>query len=302
MAKISSSATSLGLSEPVVKPKVNVTSEQRKALSQLLPKLISSDKTVVEATFATLKANQELKLDEEVLDRVIIWIKNRTKDGKLSSEMIDNFLRETECENANEISSLTITPPSYALDDEKKITSWPKRPAFGAHSEKNYYDRRIHRTVCSENRIRRQFLQATKTKKMQFHLPNDLEIVHFNGYFYGVLHPKTINYVLKARELAVFWPGFDPTKEILTRCRLLLAYKTSRGILHYLPLNKMVDGRWSISDFGFKTPLFESLKVLVSYLRDAKFVQPNKETSEYEHMPVWELDEKTLDIRQMADV
>ncbi|KAI6206185.1 hypothetical protein M3Y94_00878700 [Aphelenchoides besseyi] len=270
-------------------------------MRELLPKLMSSDKTVAEATFATLKANQELKMDEKALNIIIAWIQSRINEGESSSDVVADLLDEKENEFGNQSPALTITPPSYALDDETKIANWPKRPDRGAHSEKNYYDRRIHRSICFEDRIRRELMQANKTNKLEFQLTNNQEIAHFNGYFYGVLHPAAIDYILKVRELAIFWPGFEPTEELFTSSRLLLAYKTSREVLHFLPLNKLADGRWSIFDFGFKAPLFKSLKVMISYLRDAIFVSPNKKTIEYEHIPVWQLDDKTLDVRQMTE-
>ncbi|KAI6198088.1 hypothetical protein M3Y94_01303400 [Aphelenchoides besseyi] len=306
MVDITSSETSLESSSSYESAPIVVTRDQTDILIQLMPQLTSADKKVAEEAMARLEANCDLNLDKKKLTEIIGCIKKQTNimaqsnDEEASVELISDF-SSSESSNEYQSAALTVTPPSSTVATVNKSANWPKRPARGVHSEKKYYDRRVQHGLSTRKYERRELVEANKTGELSFQLSHNQEAFRFNGYFHGVLSPSAMGLRLQNRELGIFWPAFDPSEECAIKCRLLLAYKTVQGVLHFLPLNKTVDGHWKLSEFGFKTPHFGSLSQLVGYLRDGGFVLPNKTMDEYEHVPVWKLDEKTLDACKMAE-
>ncbi|KAI6181478.1 hypothetical protein M3Y98_00833600 [Aphelenchoides besseyi] len=306
MVDISSSETSLESWTSNESATIVITREQTAILTQLMLQLTSADKKVAEAAMACLKANRGLNLDKETLTKIIGWIKKQvnisiqSSDEETSVELISDF-SSSESSNEYQSATLTVTPPSSSVGASNKSLNWPKHPARGVHSEKKYFDRRVQHGVSTRKYEHRELVEATKTGELSFQFLHNQEAFRFNGYFHGVLSPSAMGLRLRNRELGIFWPAFDPSEECTIKCRLLLAYKSLQGVLHFLPLNKTVDDYWMLSEFGFKTPLFGLLSQLVGYLRDGGFVRPNRKMDEYEHVPVWKLDEKTLDARKMAE-
>lgn len=198
------------------------------------------------------------------------------------------------------------------LQTSARFGAWPQRPASGPHSLAAHFDRRVRAGVAAGERLRAELNAAVRAGRLRFALPNAEDVLPFNGWFHGALHPAAVARRLAARQLAVFWPLRPPTEPPAVRPPLLLAYKTAglqasvpRSPLlihslqtHFVPLQQTAAG-WTLRDFGFRPPAAPSIGALVRYLRDVGFLAP-AHPQHFEHVPVWKLRPITASAEEMA--